>query len=114
MAAISKTVTVFNAVACLTIPLAHLAVVLAPCMDSSVANGDLGSTTSLALEVGGLVHVAVDAVTNAGYGVSGGKAIRTPVHGQAFILKGLFQSSDAVGNLAGLGVVSTEILDFTL
>ena len=89
MAAIPKTVTVFDVVACPATPIAHLAIVLAPCMDSLVANSDLSSTTSLALKVGGLVHVVVDAAMNASYSVSGSKAVRTPVHGQAFVLKGL-------------------------
>ena len=75
MTAISKAVTVFNAMACSATPITHLAIVLAPCMDGPIANSDLGLMTSLALEIGGLVHVAVDAATNASYGISGGKAV---------------------------------------
>ena len=71
---------------CLPAPVAHLAIVIAPCVDGSVTDCNLGSVASLALEVRGLVHVAVDVTTNAGYGVSSGKAVQTPVHGQAFIL----------------------------
>ena len=35
------------------------------------------------------------------------------VHGQTFGLKGLFEGSDATGDLDGFGVVGTEILDFS-
>ena len=114
MAAISETVAVFNVMTRLATPVAHFAVVVAPCMNGPIANGDLGSAASLAFEVGGLVHVAVNATMNASYSVSSGEVVRTLIHGQAFVLKGLLQSSDAVGNLAGLGMVSMEILNFTL
>ena len=80
MVAITKAITVFNVVPCLTIPVAHLAIVIAPCVDGSIAYSDLSSTTSLALEIGGLVHVAVNAATDASYGVSSGKVVRTPIH----------------------------------
>jgi len=106
--------TVFDIVTCPPTPITHFAVVLAPCVDGSIANGDLGSTASFAFEVRGLVHVAINATTNAGYAISGGKAVRTSVHGQAFVLKRLLQSSDAVGDLVGFGMVSMEVLDFTL
>jgi len=112
--AISETVTVFNVVACLATPVAHLAIVLAPGMDGLIADGDLGLAASLALEVGGFVHVAVDTAMDASYRISSGEAVRTPVHGQAFVLKGLFQGPDAMGDLAGFRVVSTEILDLAL
>jgi len=75
VAAIPKTVTVFDVVACPATPIAHLAIVLAPCMDSLITDSDLGSTTSLAFKVGGFVHVAVNAVADAGYSVSGGEAV---------------------------------------
>jgi len=114
MTAVSETVTVFDVVACLSTPVAHLAVVLAPCMNGSITNGDLGTTASLALEVGGLVHVAVDAMANTSYGISGGKTIQTLVHGQAFILKGLFQDPNAASDLLGFRVVSMEILYLAL
>ena len=77
-------------------------------------NGDLGPTTSFALEIGGLVHVAVNAAMNASYSVSGGKMVRTPVHSQSFGLEGLFQGPNALGDLASFGMVSAEILDFPL
>ena len=81
MMAIPEAVTVFDVVACPATPIAHLAIVIAPCMDSPIADSDLGSTTSFALEVGGCVHVVVDAATNASYGISSGKAVGAPVHG---------------------------------
>jgi len=81
MTAISKTVAVVDVVACLATPITHFTVVLAPCMDSPIADSDLGPTTSFALEVGGCVHVAVDTATNISYGVSGSKMVGAPVHG---------------------------------
>jgi len=75
VAAIPEAMAILDVVACPSAPIAHLAVVLAPCMDGLVVNGDLGLTASLALEVGGLVHVVVDATANARDGVSGGEAV---------------------------------------
>ena len=75
MAAVSKTIAIFDVVTCLATPVAHLAVVVAPCMNGLIANGDLGLAASLALEVGGLVHVAVNAMTNMSYSVSSGKVV---------------------------------------
>ena len=112
--AIPEAVTVLDVVARLSTPVAHLAIVHAPCMNSSVANGDLGLTTSLALEVRGLVHVAVDVTANASYSISGGETVQALVHRQLFSLKGFLQGPDALGDLAGLGMVSVEILDFAL
>jgi len=83
-------------------------------MNSSIADGDLGPTTSFALEVRGLVHVAVDVMANASYSVSGGKMVQTLVHSQSFGLEGLFQGPNALGDLASFGMVSAEILDFPL
>ena len=83
-------------------------------MNGMIADGVLGPMASLALEVGGLVHIMVDAMANASDSISGGKMVRTLVHGQAFVLKGLLQGSDAMGNLVGFGVVSTEVLDLAL
>ena len=73
--AIPKTVTIFDVMACLATPIAHLATVLAPCMDGPIANSDLGSAASLAFEVRGLMHVAVNATIDTGYGVSSGKTV---------------------------------------
>jgi len=112
--AIPEAIAVLDIVTCLTAPITHLAIVLAPCMDGLITDCGLGSAASLALKVRGLVHVAVNAATNAGYGISSGKAVRALIHGQAFVLEGLFQGSDALGDLASFGVVGTEILDFTL
>jgi len=112
VAAISEAVAVLDVVACPSAPVAHLAIVLAPCMSSPVANGDLGLTTSLAFEVRGLVHVVVDAAANVGYGVSGGETVRALVHCQSFSLKGFLQGPDALGDLASLRVVCAKVLDF--
>jgi len=68
-------VAVLNVVACSSTPVTHFAIVLAPCIDGSIANGDLSLTTSFALVVRGLVHVAVDAAANAGDGIGGGKTV---------------------------------------
>jgi len=81
VAAIPEAVTVLDVVACPSIPVTHLAIVLAPCMDGPIVNGDLGLTASLALEVGGLVHIAVNTTTNTGYGVSSSKTVQALVHG---------------------------------
>ena len=75
MTAIPETVAVFDVVACLTTPIAHLAIVLAPCMDGPIMDCGLGLAASLALEVRGLVHIMVDAAMNAGYGISSSEAV---------------------------------------
>ena len=79
--AIPKAMAVFDVVACPPTPIAHLAVVFAPCMNSPIANGGLGPTTSFAFEIGGLVHIAVNAMADTSYGVSGGKTVRTLIYG---------------------------------
>ena len=79
--AISEAVTVFDVMACLSAPVAHLAVVFAPCMNSPIANGGLGPTTSFAFEIGGLVHIAVNAMADTSYGISGGKTVQTLIYG---------------------------------
>ena len=71
---------VLNVVAYLSTPVTHLTIVLAPGMDSMIANGDLSPMSSSALEVRGFVHVVVNAATDAGNGVSGSKAVQTLVH----------------------------------
>jgi len=75
VAAISETVAVFNVVACPAAPVAHFTVVFAPSMQGMIANGHLSVTFSFALKVGGLVHVAVDAMTDTGYGVGGRESV---------------------------------------
>jgi len=70
--AIPKAVAVFNVVACPATPIAHFTIVLAPGVYGAVANGDLSPLSSLALEIGGLVHVAIDAMADAGNSVGGG------------------------------------------
>jgi len=75
MAAVSEAMTVLDVVACPPTPITHLAVVFAPGMYGAIANSDLSLTASLALEVGGLVHVAINATVDVGYGVSGGKSV---------------------------------------
>ena len=88
MTAVPKAITVFDVMACPSAPIAHLAIIFAPCIDGPIANGNLGSAASFALEVRGLVHVAINAVVDTSYGVSGGKTVRTTVHSQSFVLKG--------------------------
>ena len=83
-------------------------------MDGPITDCSLGLAASFAFEVRGLVHVTINATTNAGYGVSSGKVVRASIHCQAFVLEGLFQGSDTVGDLVGFGMVRAEILDFTL
>ena len=73
--AVPKGIAIFNIVACLATPIAHFTVIIAPCMDGPIADGDLGLATSLTLKVGGFVHIAVDAATNVSYGVSSGKTV---------------------------------------
>ena len=67
--AVPKAVTVLDIVSSLTAPIAHLAIVLAPGMDGTVADSDLSPASSLALKIGSLVHVAVDAAMNVGDGI---------------------------------------------
>ena len=78
--AVSEAVTFLNVVSGPTTPVAHLAVILAPSMNSMVANGNLSFVSSFALEIGGLVHVMVDATMNASDGISGSKMVRTSIH----------------------------------
>ena len=114
MAAVPEAIAILDVVTGFPTPITHLTIVLAPCMDSLIAYSDLSPMASLAFEVRSLVHVAVDTMANASYGVSSGKTVQALVHGQAFILERLFQGSDAVGNLMGFGVVAVEVLDFAL
>jgi len=83
-------------------------------MNGTIANSDLSLMASLALEVGGLVHVTVDTMANTSYGISGGEMVQTLVHGQVFILKGFLQGPNVAGNLACFRVVSAEVLNLTL
>ena len=80
MTAISEAMTIFDVVPCPSTPVTHFAVVLAPRMDGLIANGNLGSMASLALEVRGLVHVAVNAMMDMSYSVSSGEMVQAPVH----------------------------------
>jgi len=72
---------VLDAVACSSTPVAHLAVVFAPCMDGPIANSYLSLVTSFAFEIRGCMHIAVDTTMNVGYGISSGKTVRASVHG---------------------------------
>jgi len=74
VSAITERVALFYIVARLAAPITHLVVVFAPGMYGSIANGDLSPASSLALEVRGLVHVAVDAATDAGDGIGGSES----------------------------------------
>jgi len=84
--AVPKTVTVFDVVPSPTAPVTHLAVVCAPGMYGTVANGDLSFVSSLAFEVGGLVHVAINAMAYTGNSVGSSKVFRATVHGKSFSL----------------------------
>jgi len=112
VSAITEGVTLFYIVTRLATPVAHFVVVFAPGMHGMVMDGSLSPSSSLALEIGGLVHVAVDAATDAGNGISSGESLRALVHGQSFGLQGLFENSDVASKLCGFGVVGAEILDF--
>ena len=72
---------VLDAMACLSTPVAHLAVVFAPCVDGPIANSYLSLATSFAFEIRGCVHIVVDTMMNAGYGVSSSKTVRALVYG---------------------------------
>ena len=74
MATVAKTVTLFNVMAGLTTPIACLAIVLSPCMNGTISNGNSGFTPLSPGEVRGRVVVAVNATANASNSV---KAPRT-------------------------------------
>ena len=84
--AIPKTMAFLDVVSSLTAPIAHLAIVLAPSMKGAVANGDLSFVSSLAFEVGGLVHVVINAMAYTGNSVGSSKVFRATVHGKSFSL----------------------------
>ena len=111
---VPNAVTFFDVMACLSAPIAHLAVVLAPSVESSVTNCYQGSASSFALEVRGVVHVAIDASTNASDCVGSSESFGTSIHGKTFGLEGLLEGADASRELCGFGVVGAEILYFTL
>ena len=73
--AVPEAIAVFNVVTSFPTPVTHLTIVLAPCVNSLIAHSDLSPTASLAFEIRGLVHVAVNVATNPSYGVSSGKAV---------------------------------------
>jgi len=75
VSAITEGVALFYIVTCLATPVTHFVVVFAPGMHGTVRDGGLSPSSSLALEIGGLVHVAVDAATDAGNGISGGESL---------------------------------------
>ena len=79
-----------------------------------ITNGDLSLASSFPFEVRGLVHVAVNVVTDAGNGVGSSQAFRTSVHSESFRLKGLFEDSNALHDLNSLQVVGMKVLDFAL
>jgi len=73
--AIPKAIAILDVVTCLPTPVAHLAVVFAPCVDGPIANGDLCLVASLAFKIRGFMHVTVNATANTSYSVSGGKTV---------------------------------------
>jgi len=102
MAAIAKAVALLNIVPGPSAPIAHLAIILAPGMDSAVVNGNLSLLSSLALEVRGAMHVVVNVMMDSGDSISGSKAFGALVHGKAFSLEGFLQNSNATSKLGGL------------
>jgi len=74
MSAVAKGIALFYVVACLTTPITHFVVVFAPSMHGMITNGGLSPASSLAFEVRGLVHVAVNVTMDAGNGVGGGES----------------------------------------
>jgi len=114
MATVAEAMALFNVVPSPSAPITHLPVVLAPGVDGAVANSNLSPSSSLAFEIGGTMHVVVNAVMNAGDGISSGKMFGTSVHGETFSLEGFFQSSNAMSKLGGLRVIGAEVLDFAL
>ena len=114
MSAIAEGVTFLNVVTHLTTPITYLAIVFAPGMYGAIVDSDLSLLSSFAFEIGGLVHVAINATAYSGNGIGSGKMFQTTVHGQSFGLEGFFECSNTMGDLDSLGVVSMEILDFTL
>jgi len=99
---------------CLTAPVTHFAIVLAPGMDGVVANCNLSPASSLAFEVEGFVHVVVDVATDAGDSIGGGESFGAAIHGQSFSLERLPKGTDTTGDLGGFGVVGAEVLNFAL
>jgi len=114
VSAIAEGVTLLNVVTCLATPVAHFAIVLAPGMHGTIVNSDLSFTSLFAFEVGGLVHVMVDATMDAGDGIGSGQVFGAMVYGKPFSLEGFFKRSNVTSNLDGLGVVGAEVLDFAL
>jgi len=74
VSAIAEGVALFYVVACLTAPIAHFVVVLAPSMYGAITDSNLSPASSFAFEVRGLVHVAVNAAMDTGDSVGGGKS----------------------------------------
>ena len=83
MSAVTEGIALFYVVTHLATPITHLVVVFAPGMYGTIANGDLSPASSLAFEVRGLVHVAVDAAMDTGDGIGGGESFQATVHGQS-------------------------------
>jgi len=69
VSAIAKGIALLNVVTCFPAPIAHLAIVLAPGVHGTIVDGSLSPAPSLAFEVGGLVHVAVNVTTYTGNGI---------------------------------------------
>ena len=74
VSAITKGVALFDIVACLTAPIAHLVVVFTSGVYGMIVDGNLGPVPSFAFEVRGLVHLAIDAATDAGNSIGGSKS----------------------------------------
>jgi len=101
-------------VTCLATPVAHFAVVFTPGMYGTVTNGDLSFASSFALEIGGFVHVVVNAATDVGDGIGSGQLFGAAVYGKLLGLKRLFEDSNTASDLDGFGMVGAEVLDLAL
>ena len=80
MVAVPEAVTVLDVVTGLAAPVAYLAIVLAPSVYGAIADSYLSSLSSLAFEIRGLVHVAIDMTAYTGDGISGGELFRAAIH----------------------------------
>jgi len=80
VSAITEGVAFLDIVTSLATPVTHFTIVLPPGMYGVVVDGDLSPLSSFALEIGSLVHVAINAMAYAGDSVGGGESFRAPVH----------------------------------
>jgi len=113
VSAITEGVAFLDIVTSLAAPVAHFTVVLPPGMYGVVADGDLSPLSSFALEIGSLVHVAINATAYVGDSVGGSESFGALVHGKPFSLKGFLENPNMMCDLDGFGMVGVEVLDFS-